>query len=87
MVFLSPEESATTPSKRLPSTDQEQPLNRRPKTPFLLSESTLEVLQVLKQPAGFVFRLLAKEDDYAIDHATEAAIHKLMSAGNSEGLT
>jgi hypothetical protein len=30
--------------------------------------------------------LLAKEDNYAIDHATEAAIHKLISAGNLEEL-
>ena len=35
---------------------------------------------------NFVSRLLAKEDDYAIDHATEAAIHKLISAGNLEEL-
>ena len=34
----------------------------------------------------FVSRLLAKEDDYAIDHATEAAIHELISAGNLEEL-
>ena len=34
----------------------------------------------------FVSRLLAKEDNYAIDHATEAAIHEFMSAGNSEEL-
>jgi hypothetical protein len=26
--------------------------------------------------------LLAKEDDYAIDHATEAAIRELVSSGN-----
>jgi hypothetical protein len=30
--------------------------------------------------------LLAKEDDYTIDYATEAAIHELISAGNLEGL-
>ena len=30
--------------------------------------------------------LLAKEDDYAIDHATEAAIQELVSSGNIEEL-
>jgi hypothetical protein len=35
---------------------------------------------------NFVSRLLAKEDDYVIDHATEAAIHELISAGNLEEL-
>ena len=34
----------------------------------------------------FVSHLLAKEDDYAIDHATETAIHELISSGNREEL-
>jgi len=51
----------------------------------------LEVLQVLKQlykgeHLQFVSHLLAKEDDYAIDHATEGAIHELISPGNTEEL-
>ena len=57
----------------------------------LLSASTLEVLQVLKQlykeeHLQFVSHLVAKEDDYAIDHATEVAIHELISSGNTEEL-
>jgi len=35
---------------------------------------------------NFVSHLLAKEDDYAINHATEAAIHELISAGDLEEL-
>ena len=55
------------------------------------SASTLEVLHVLKQlykeeNLQFVSHLLAKEDDSAIDHATEAAIHELVSSGNMEEL-
>ena len=59
----------------------------------LISASTLEVLQVLKQlykgeQLQFVYHLLVtrKEDDYAIDHATETAIHELISSGNREEL-
>ncbi len=53
--------------------------------------STLEVLQVLKQlydneQLNFSSRLLAKEDDYAINNATEGAIHELISVGNLEEL-
>ena len=55
----------------------------------LLSASTLEVLRVLKQlykgeHLHFVSHLLAKNDDYAIDHATETARHELISSGNME---
>ncbi len=61
------------------------------RTGSLLSASTLEVLQVLKQlysdeHLNSVSCLLAKEDDYVIDHASEAAIHKLMSSGKLEEL-
>ena len=34
----------------------------------------------------FVSHLLVKEDDYAIDHTTKAAIHELVSSGNVEEL-
>jgi hypothetical protein len=34
----------------------------------------------------FISHLLTKEDDYAIDHATEAAIHELISSRNIEEL-
>jgi hypothetical protein len=52
---------------------------------------TLEVLRGLKQlykdeHLQFVSHLLAKEDDYAIGHATETAIHELISLGNVEEL-
>ena len=33
-----------------------------------------------------VSHLLVKEDDYAIDHTTEAAIHELVPSGNVEEL-
>jgi hypothetical protein len=57
----------------------------------LLSASTLEVLQVLKQlykgeHLQLVSHLLAKDDDYAIDHATEGTIHELISLRNTEEL-
>jgi hypothetical protein len=32
------------------------------------------------------WHLLAKEDDYTIDHATEMAIHELISSGSVEEL-
>ena len=35
---------------------------------------------------NFSSRLLAKKDDYAINNATEGAIHELISAGNLEEL-
>jgi len=31
----------------------------------------------------FVSHLVAKEDDYAIDHETEMAIHELICSGNT----
>jgi hypothetical protein len=34
----------------------------------------------------FVSHLLAKEDDYTIDHATETAVHELISSGSVEEL-
>jgi hypothetical protein len=43
--------------------------------------------QVYKnEQLNFVSHLLAKEDNYSIDHATEAAIHELMCAGNKDEL-
>jgi hypothetical protein len=42
--------------------------------------------QLYKDELNFASRLLEKEDDYAIDHATEAAIHELMSSGKLEEL-
>jgi hypothetical protein len=55
----------------------------------LLSASTLGVLQVLEQLCKdehlqFVSHLLAKED-YAIDHATETAIHELIHLFGERG--
>ena len=44
-------------------------------------------MQIYKEEnLQFVSHLLAKENDYAIDHATEAAIHELVSSGNMEEL-
>ena len=44
-------------------------------------------LEHLEEHLQFVLHLLAKEDDYAIDHATEAAIHELVSSRNIEELS
>jgi hypothetical protein len=57
----------------------------------LLSASMLEVLQVLKYiykqgELDFTSDWIAKEEDYAIDRATEAAINELVSAGKVEEL-
>jgi hypothetical protein len=81
-----PVQASAVPCERIFSSSKETcALRRSP-----LSASTLEVLQVWKQlykeNLQFVSHLLAKEDDYAIDHATEAAIHELVSSGNMEEL-
>jgi hypothetical protein len=82
-----PVQASAVPCERAFSSSKETCALRR----SLLSASTLEVLQVLKQlykgeHLQFVSHLLAKEDDYAIDRATEAAIHELISSGNTEEL-
>ena len=57
----------------------------------LLSGATLEVLQVLKylykqERLDFSSDWIAKEEDYSIDSATEAAISELMRVGKAEEL-
>jgi hypothetical protein len=56
-----------------------------------LSAASLEVLQVLKHlykqdRLDFSSHWIAKEEDYSIENATEAAIKELVSAGKSEEL-
>src|SRR5712691_8225705 len=80
-----PVQASAVPCERIFSSSKETCALRR----SLLSASTLEVLQVLKQlykeeHLQFVSHLVAKEDDYAIDHATEAAIHELNCSGNTD---
>ena len=82
-----PVQASAVPCERIFSSSKETCALRR----SLLSASTLEVLQFLKQlfkdeQFQFVSHLIAKEDDYAIDHATETAIHELISSGNMEEL-
>ena len=82
-----PIQALAVPCERTFSSSKETCALRR----SLLSASTLKVLQVLKQlykdeQLRFVSHLLAKEDDYEIDHATEVAIHELISAGDLEEL-
>jgi hypothetical protein len=82
-----PVQVSAFPCERIFSSSKETCALRR----SLLSASTLEVLQFLNQlykgkHLQFVSHLVAKEDDYAIDHATEAAIHELISSGNTEEL-
>jgi hypothetical protein len=82
-----PVQASAVPCEQIFSSSKETCALRR----SLLSASTLEVLQVLKQlykdeHLQFVSHLLAKEDDYTIDHATEMAIHELISLGNKEEL-
>jgi hypothetical protein len=57
----------------------------------LLSASLLEILQVLKhlyrqERLDFTSHWIAKEEDYSIERATEAAIAELVSTGKSEEL-
>jgi hypothetical protein len=47
----------------------------------------LEILQGYREEElQFISHLVAKEDDYAIHHATEAATRELISLGNREEL-
>ena len=57
----------------------------------LLSPALLEVLQVLKHVykqgrLDFTSNLVATEEDYSIESATEAAINELVSLGKSDKL-
>ena len=82
-----PVQASAAPCERIFSSSKETCTLRR----SLRFASTLEVLQVLKQlykeeNLQFVSHLLTKEDDSAIDHATEVAIHELVSSENMEEL-
>ena len=83
-----PVQASAVPCERIFSSSKETCALRH----SLLSASMLEVLQVLKQlykeeNLQFASHLLAKEEDYAIDHASEAAIHELVSSENMEELS
>jgi hypothetical protein len=57
----------------------------------MLSAALLEVLQVLKhlykqERLDFMSQWIACKEDYSIEHATEAAINELVSAGKSDEL-
>ncbi|KAI9428738.1 hypothetical protein H4582DRAFT_1798371, partial [Lactarius indigo] len=57
----------------------------------LLSPALLEVLQVLKHVyrqgrLDFMSGLVAAEEDYSIEYATEAAINELVSLGKTDEL-
>ena len=82
-----PVKASAVPCKQIFSSSKETCALRH----SLRSASTLKVLQVLKQlykeeNLQFVSHLLVKEDDSAIDHATEAVIHELISSVNMEEL-
>ena len=82
-----PVQTSAVPCERIFSPSKETCALRH----SLRSTSMLEVLQVLKQlykeeNLQSISHLLAKEDDSAIDHGTEAAIHELVSSGNMEEL-
>jgi hypothetical protein len=56
-----------------------------------LSAATIEVLQVLKHlykqdRLDFTSHWIAKEEDYSIEMASEAAIRELVSSGKNEEL-
>jgi uncharacterized protein YaeQ len=82
-----PVQASAVPCERIFSSSKETCALRR----SLLSASVLEILQVLKhlykeEHLQFSSHLVAKEEDYAIDHATEEAIQELISLGNIEEL-
>lgn len=75
------------PCERIFSSSKETCTLRR----SLLSAATLEVLQVLKylykqDQLDFTSHWVAKEVDYSLDSATEAAIHELVSSAKTEEL-
>jgi|ERR1700722_331064 len=82
-----PVQASSVPCERIFSSSKETCVLRR----SLLSASLLEMLQVLKQlykdtHLDFTLDWIAKEDDYSIERATEAAIHELMSTGKTDEL-
>ncbi len=82
-----PVQASAVPCERIFSSSKETCALRR----SLLSASMMEILQVLKQlykeeHLQFVSHLIAKEEDYTIDHATEAAVQELISTGNTDEL-
>jgi hypothetical protein len=82
-----PVQASAVPCERAFSSSKETCVLRR----SLLSTGTLEVLQVLKhlyksERLDFTSHWIAKEEDYSIEKATEAAIQELVSAAKSEEL-
>jgi hypothetical protein len=82
-----PVQASAAPCERIFSSSKETCIVRR----SLLSASLVEILQVLKQlykeeRLDFTSHWIAKEEDYSIEHATEAAIRELMSTGRTEEL-
>ena len=82
-----PVQASAVPCERIFSSSKETCTTRR----SLLSASLLEILQVLKQlyrekRLDFASHWIANEEDYSIEHATEAAIQELMSAGKTDEL-
>jgi hypothetical protein len=82
-----PVQASAVPRERLFSLSKETCTLRR----NLLSAATIEVLQVLKHlykqdRLNFTSHWIAKEEDYSIEMATEAAIWELVSSGKNEEL-
>ena len=82
-----PVQASAVPCERTFSSSKETCILRR----SLLSTGTLKVLQVLKhlykeECIDFMSHWIAKEEDYLIEKATEAAIHELVSAAKCEEL-
>jgi hypothetical protein len=82
-----PVQASAVPCEHAFSSSKETCVLRR----SLLSIGTLEVLQVLKhlykaERLDFTSHSIAKEENYSIEKATEAAIHELVSAAKCEEL-
>jgi len=82
-----PVQASAVPCERVFSSSKETCVLRR----SLLSAGMLEVLQVLKhlykgERLDFTLYWIAKEDDYSIEKATEAAINELVSSTKCEEL-
>jgi hypothetical protein len=82
-----PVQASAVPCERIFSSSKETCTVRR----SLLSASLLEILQILKQlyreeRLDFTSHWIASEEDYSIEHATEAAIRELMSSGKTDEL-
>ena len=87
VIDILPVQASAVSCERIFSSSKETCALRR----NLLSSTLLEVLQVLKHiykqgHLDFTSDLIATEEDYSIESATEAAINELVSLGKTDEL-